>query len=81
VKTFILTVALAGSLVGFAQAAEPLSAPALEKLHSVAAKCDADNSGVPDADTCVPTYSRLIAHYGGYEAFVQASRAWKAQRG
>jgi hypothetical protein len=80
-KALITATVFTVSLATTGQAAQPLAAPDLEKLHIAAAKCDADNSGVPDTDTCVPTYNRLIAHYGGYEAFVKAAQAWKGKRG
>lgn len=75
----ILAMAIGVGLIfsGVALSKETLSEQDLKRLHAVSVRCDADNSGQPDIDTCVPTYQRLIEYYGGYEAFVAASKKYK----
>ena len=74
---FLYVFPVLAALSGVAMGASTLSTAELDRLHTIAAKCDRDNSGVPDTDTCVPVYDKLIRHYGGYTEFVAASKARK----
>lgn len=72
--TCLLLLGTASALAG-----APLSDAERQALHRQTAICDADTSA--DGMVCNPAYARLIQHYGSYEAFIEASRAWKTQRG